>query len=237
MGGMGSEDTNFHAEVYRRMGYADVVDEVTSLFRSNRKDEAAAIIPDAVVDDAAIVGDVDYVRGKIREWEAAGVTTMLVTAKSVAEISELADISVAEPLKAVRSGEVVQAKILRIDAKRQRIGLSRRQSEQAEDVAADEPADVVGEAAASAGVAPADAVQPEGDSDSYSSTEPEALLADVPEAASEPMTGVSESAAATMPEALADSAAADVAEGVAEGVADGVADATPEVDATPESEA
>ena len=62
-------------------------------------------------------------------------------------------------------------------------------------------------------------------------------LADVPEAASEPMTGVSESAAATMPEALADSAAADVAEGVAEGVADGVADATPEVDATPESEA
>ena len=152
-------------------------------------------------------------------------------------ISELTDITVAEPLKAVHSGDVVHAKILRIDAKRQRIGLSRRQSEQAEDVAADEPADVVGEAAASAGVAPADAVQPEGDSDSYSSTEPEALLADVPEAASEPMTGVSESAAATMPEALADSAAADVAEGVAEGVADGVADATPEVDATPESEA
>ena len=92
MGGMGSEDTNFHAEVYRRMGYGDVVDEVTSLFRSNRKDEAAAIIPDAVVDDAAIVGNVDYVRGKVREWEAAGVTTMLVTAKSVAQLNELADI-------------------------------------------------------------------------------------------------------------------------------------------------
>ena len=29
MGGMGAEDTNFHADVYRRMGYAEVVDDVT----------------------------------------------------------------------------------------------------------------------------------------------------------------------------------------------------------------
>jgi hypothetical protein len=40
-GGMGSEDANFHAEVYRRMGYAEVVEDVTKLFRSGRKDEAA----------------------------------------------------------------------------------------------------------------------------------------------------------------------------------------------------
>lgn len=90
MGGMGSEDTNFHAEVYRRMGYSDVVDEVTELFRSDRKDEAAQIIPDAVVDDSAIVGDIDYVRNQIGVWEAAGVTTMLVSPGSVEEIERLA---------------------------------------------------------------------------------------------------------------------------------------------------
>ena len=39
MGGMGAEDTNFHADVYRRMGYAEVVDDVTKLFRSNQKDK------------------------------------------------------------------------------------------------------------------------------------------------------------------------------------------------------
>ncbi len=43
-------------------------------------------------------------------------------------LSELADISVAEPLKTVRPGEKIQVKILRIDPKRQRIGLSRRQA-------------------------------------------------------------------------------------------------------------
>ena len=81
MGGMGAEDTNFHADVYRRMGYAEVVDEVTALFRSNRKEQAAEVIPDELVDDAVIVGDLDYVRKQITVWEAAGVTMMVVTGR------------------------------------------------------------------------------------------------------------------------------------------------------------
>jgi len=90
VGGMGAEDTNFHAEVYRRMGYADVVAEVTELFRSDRKDEAAKIIPDELVDDSAIVGDLDYVREQIKVWEAAGVTMMVIGARSPEQIRELA---------------------------------------------------------------------------------------------------------------------------------------------------
>jgi F420-dependent oxidoreductase-like protein len=90
MGGMGAEDTNFHADVYRRMGYAEVVDDVTKLFRSNQKDKAATIIPDEVVDDAAIVGDVNYVREQVKVWEAAGVTMMVVNGRNAAQISELA---------------------------------------------------------------------------------------------------------------------------------------------------
>jgi F420-dependent oxidoreductase-like protein len=90
MGGMGAEDTNFHADVYRRMGYAEVVDDVTKLFRSNLKDEAAKVIPDELVDDAAIVGDVDHVREQIKLWEAAGVTMMVVSARSAEQVRELA---------------------------------------------------------------------------------------------------------------------------------------------------
>ncbi|MGC2652225.1 MAG: LLM class F420-dependent oxidoreductase [Mycobacterium sp.] len=92
MGGMGAEDTNFHADVYRRMGYAEVVDEVTALFRSDQKDKAAEIIPDEVIDDAAIVGDVDYVRKQIKAWEAAGVTMMVVSGRSTAQVRELASL-------------------------------------------------------------------------------------------------------------------------------------------------
>lgn len=92
MGGMGSEDTNFHAEVYRRMGYGEVVDDVTKLFRSGQKDKAGEIIPDELVDDAAIVGDVDYVRKQIKVWEAAGVTMMVVTGRSTEQIQQLASL-------------------------------------------------------------------------------------------------------------------------------------------------
>jgi F420-dependent oxidoreductase-like protein len=92
MGGMGAEDTNFHADVYRRMGYAEVVDDVTKLFRSDRKDEAAKIIPDELVDDSAIVGDLSYVQEQIKAWEAAGVTMMVVGARSPEQIRDLAEL-------------------------------------------------------------------------------------------------------------------------------------------------
>jgi alkanesulfonate monooxygenase SsuD/methylene tetrahydromethanopterin reductase-like flavin-dependent oxidoreductase (luciferase family) len=72
------------------MGYGQVVDDVTKLFRSGRKDEAAAVIPDELVDDAAIVGDVEHVRKQIKLWEAAGVTMMVIGARSPEQIAELA---------------------------------------------------------------------------------------------------------------------------------------------------
>jgi hypothetical protein len=63
---------------------------VTKLFRSNQKDKAATVIPDEVVDDAAIVGDLDYVRKQIKAWEAAGVTMMVVSGRNTEQINELA---------------------------------------------------------------------------------------------------------------------------------------------------
>ena len=75
-----------------RMGYSEVVDDVTRLFRSQRKDEAAAVIPDELVDDAVIVGDLDYVRKQVGVWEAAGVTMMVVSGRSPEQVAELAEL-------------------------------------------------------------------------------------------------------------------------------------------------
>jgi hypothetical protein len=60
------------------------------LFRSGRKAEAATVIPDELVDDAAIVGDIDHVRKQIAVWEAAGVTMMVIGARSPEQIREVA---------------------------------------------------------------------------------------------------------------------------------------------------
>ena len=74
------------------MGYAEVVDDVTKLFRNDRKDEAAKVIPDELVDDSAIVGNLDYVKEQIKAWEASGVTMMVVGARSVEQINQLAEL-------------------------------------------------------------------------------------------------------------------------------------------------
>lgn len=95
LGGMGAEDTNFHADVYRRMGYSDVVDEVTALFRSGQqdgKDQAAKIIPDELVDDVFILGDIDYVRTQIAAWQASGVTMLVIGARTTEQIRDLVDL-------------------------------------------------------------------------------------------------------------------------------------------------
>jgi F420-dependent oxidoreductase-like protein len=90
--GMGAEESNFHADLYRRMGYGDAIDEVTRLFRADRKEEAAQVIPDELIDDISIVGDRDYVGRQIAVWGAAGVTTMVVSVRSPAHIRELASL-------------------------------------------------------------------------------------------------------------------------------------------------
>jgi small subunit ribosomal protein S1 len=61
--------------------------------------------------------------------------------EGLVHISEVADISVAEPLKTIRPGDRVDAKILRINAKQQRVGLSIRQAIGASESPANESGD------------------------------------------------------------------------------------------------
>ncbi len=92
VGGMGAPELNFHAQVYRRMGYGDVVDEVTELFRAGRKDEAAAAIPDDMVTETMIVGDHDEVRAGVKRWEDSGVTMLLVSCRDAEHVQSLAEV-------------------------------------------------------------------------------------------------------------------------------------------------
>ncbi|MFE3442244.1 LLM class F420-dependent oxidoreductase [Nocardia sp. NPDC059180] len=86
IGGMGAPELNFHAQVYRRMGYEREVEEIGKLFQAGRKAEAAAVVPDEMVLDTTIIGNEDEVRKQIGVWEASGVTMMLV---SVGDLDQL----------------------------------------------------------------------------------------------------------------------------------------------------
>ncbi|KIA59560.1 LLM class F420-dependent oxidoreductase [Nocardia vulneris] len=90
IGGMGAPEQNFHAQVYRRMGYEREVDEIGRLFQAGKKAEAAAVVPDEMILDTAIIGDEAHVREQLKVWEAAGVTMMLVSAADAEQLRRLA---------------------------------------------------------------------------------------------------------------------------------------------------
>ncbi len=92
MGGMGAKDQNFHKQVFERMGYADVADQVQELYLEGKKDEATALIPDELVDDMHIIGTAAEVKDTVAAWEDTGVTTLMLSCGSADEVRTLAEL-------------------------------------------------------------------------------------------------------------------------------------------------
>jgi F420-dependent oxidoreductase-like protein len=90
MGGMGAKEANFHNQVFQRLGYADLAARVQELYLAGDRDRAAALIPDELVDDLHIVGTAAEVRDTVAQWEDSGVTTLLLSLGSPAEVRQVA---------------------------------------------------------------------------------------------------------------------------------------------------
>jgi F420-dependent oxidoreductase-like protein len=79
LGGMGSKKTNFYADLTRRFGFAEVADEVQSLYLDGKREEAYNAIPDELVDATAMIGSEDEVAERIKRFSDAGVDRMIVS--------------------------------------------------------------------------------------------------------------------------------------------------------------
>ncbi len=72
IGGMGARDKNFYNDYAKRLGYEEAAVEIQNLYLDGKKAEAAAAVPDALVDDVALVGPEDRIRDRLQAWKAAG---------------------------------------------------------------------------------------------------------------------------------------------------------------------
>jgi F420-dependent oxidoreductase-like protein len=79
VGGMGAKDMNFHFDVFARMGYEDAARKVQALYLDGHKDEAAAAVPTAMVEDIALIGPKEKVRDDLDAWRESIATTLLVS--------------------------------------------------------------------------------------------------------------------------------------------------------------
>jgi len=78
IGGMGARTQNFHRDVFVRMGFGDVCDQITELYLGGEKQEAARAVPTSMVEQVALVGPLDKLRGEVDAWKKSLLTTMIV---------------------------------------------------------------------------------------------------------------------------------------------------------------
>jgi F420-dependent oxidoreductase-like protein len=80
LGAMGSRRHNFYNDAFRRAGYADDAVEVQRLWLENRREEAAARVPDEMVLKTNLLGTEAMIRERLARYREAGIDTLRVEA-------------------------------------------------------------------------------------------------------------------------------------------------------------
>jgi F420-dependent oxidoreductase-like protein len=78
LGAMGSREHNFYNEAYRRAGYEDVAIEVQRLWLDNKREEAAARVPDELVMKTNLLGTEAMIRRRLETYRDAGIAVLRV---------------------------------------------------------------------------------------------------------------------------------------------------------------
>ena len=79
LGAMGSPQTNFYNDAYKRGGFEAVAREVQTLWVGRRRDEAAQKVPEELIRQANLIGDETTVIDRLKLYRDAGVTTLRVS--------------------------------------------------------------------------------------------------------------------------------------------------------------
>jgi F420-dependent oxidoreductase-like protein len=78
IGGMGAKGKNFYNDLARRYGYEKEAERIQDLYLEGRKDEAAALVPQELLEKMSLVGSEGHVRERLAAMREAGVTTLNV---------------------------------------------------------------------------------------------------------------------------------------------------------------
>ncbi len=92
VGGMGAREANFYNRLACRYGYEAEAAEIQELYLTGHRREAAAAVPDALVDEVALVGDRARIADRLAAWRACGATTLNAQARQPEALRLLAEL-------------------------------------------------------------------------------------------------------------------------------------------------
>ena len=90
---------NFHFDVFARMGYEEAAHKIQDAYLDGRKDEAAAMVPAALLEKTSLIGPRSWVAERVAAFRESGVTSLNVApiaathAERVRLIEQIADLA------------------------------------------------------------------------------------------------------------------------------------------------
>lgn len=93
VGGMGARSKNFYNEYVRKIGYEETAEKVQALYLDGKKAEAAAAIPDELIDAFHLVGPPERIRERFQVWKRSKLGTMLVVAQQKEALRLIAELA------------------------------------------------------------------------------------------------------------------------------------------------
>jgi F420-dependent oxidoreductase-like protein len=79
IGGMGARGTNFHHEVFARMGYEGAAKTIQDAYLAGDRRAAIAAVPTALVEDVALIGPWAKIAAEIPRWKDTVLTTFVIS--------------------------------------------------------------------------------------------------------------------------------------------------------------
>jgi F420-dependent oxidoreductase-like protein len=91
IGGMGARGKNFYNDLAREYGFEEAAERIQDLFLDGKQRDAAAAVPDQLVDELALVGPKERIADRLAAWRDSGATTMLVSTRDAATLRAVAE--------------------------------------------------------------------------------------------------------------------------------------------------
>src|SRR5690606_26889983 len=79
VGGMGAKGKNFYNDLVKRYGFEAEAEQIQDLYLDGKKKEAAAAVPDELLEAMSLCGSEGYVKERIAAYKEAGVTVLNIT--------------------------------------------------------------------------------------------------------------------------------------------------------------
>jgi F420-dependent oxidoreductase-like protein len=93
IGGMGSRTENFYNDLASAYGFEADAKRIQDLYLDGKKREAAAAVPDALVDEMTLVGPRERMAERVEAWKESGATTMLVSTRDLGTLRAVAELA------------------------------------------------------------------------------------------------------------------------------------------------